>query len=381
MAKLEDDLKVKVKVASPEIRVGTTVMNSVAFKEIIHNDTLIGNGDKEPLGVAPEILSDISTAKSDIAGLKTDLSTTDANVAEIDEKFENYLPLSGGTLTGQLGINSKGYIDHPILMDGYDELQIGYYSPITDSLIRVFRFKLDNGMFLPYANKVATLGDSTRIWKTVYATQLNNGADLIIPTEGGTLARVEDIDAIGGDGTAGQVLTKTADGMAWQDASGGGGLPDQTDNAGKFLTTDGSEASWSDKPLVNNGDESQHNFCVGKYSAASGNYNVCVGEHATSYGGNYNTVVGYRSQIRNAGTVIGSYVQISNDKQNVAIIASGNKSIYYGSGIESDSFFWVLNDTPYKLCSSDGTIPLERLTHVTDQIGDISTALTAILGE
>ena len=53
-------------------------------------------------------------------------------------------------------------------------------------------------------------------------------------------------------GTAGQVYTKTETGAEWKDATGGGSsLPDQTDNAGKFLTTDGTNASWSDKPLVN----------------------------------------------------------------------------------------------------------------------------------
>jgi hypothetical protein len=42
---------------------------------------------------------------------------------------------------------------------------------------------------------------------------------------------------------------------AWEavevQAGGGSGLPSQTGNAGKFLTTDGTDASWSDKPLVN----------------------------------------------------------------------------------------------------------------------------------
>ena len=39
------------------------------------------------------------------------------------------------------------------------------------------------------------------------------------------------------------------------------------------------------------------------------------------------------------------------------------------------------NFTAYKLMDDAGVIPLERLTLVTAQIGDISTALTAILGE
>ena len=38
-----------------------------------------------------------------------------------------------------------------------------------------------------------SLGSGEHKWKTVYATTLNNGADLALPTEGGTLARLEDI--------------------------------------------------------------------------------------------------------------------------------------------------------------------------------------------
>ena len=86
----------------------------------------------------------------------------------------------------------------------------------------------------------------------MYTSIISNGADITIPTTGGTMALKEDIDAIGGDGTTGQVLTKTDDGVAWQDASGGGGggtdLPDQTGNAGKFLQTDGDKASWEEVP-------------------------------------------------------------------------------------------------------------------------------------
>ena len=43
------------------------------------------------------------------------------------------------------------------------------------------------------------IGSQTIKWRRVYATRLNNGADLTVPTEGGTLARIEDIDAALGD--------------------------------------------------------------------------------------------------------------------------------------------------------------------------------------
>ena len=75
---------------------------------------------------------------------------------------------------------------------------------------------------MPINSGGSNLGSVSRKWNTVYATKLNNGTNITIPNKGGTLARLEDIDAIGGDGTTGQVLTKTDDGMAWQDATGGG---------------------------------------------------------------------------------------------------------------------------------------------------------------
>ena len=46
-------------------------------------------------------------------------------------------------------------------------------------------------------------------------------------------------------GTSGQVYTKTEDGGEWADVPSGA-LPDQAGNAGRFLTTDGSQAAWGD---------------------------------------------------------------------------------------------------------------------------------------
>ena len=60
----------------------------------------------------------------------------------------------------------------------------------------------DVGQIVPYT-KYADLGSATISWRRVYATKLNNGADIEIPTQGGTLARLEDIqEAIGAIETA-----------------------------------------------------------------------------------------------------------------------------------------------------------------------------------
>ena len=44
--------------------------------------------------------------------------------------------------------------------------------------------------------------------------------------------------------TNGQQLVYNSTTQKWENAAGGSGLPDQTGNAGKFLTTDGTDASW-----------------------------------------------------------------------------------------------------------------------------------------
>lgn len=59
--------------------------------------------------------------------------------------------------------------------------------------------------------------------------------------------------------------------------------------------------------------------------------------------------------------------------------AYSTRTYQIGPGTNSDSN--TLQFLGYKLVDADGNIPLERLTYVTNQIGDISTALTAILGE
>lgn len=62
-------------------------------------------------------------------------------------------------------------------------------------------------------------------WSNTYTKKINNGADLIVPTEGGTLARLEDLADIGGTI-----------------------LPDQTGHTGEILTTNGSDVSWTGMP-------------------------------------------------------------------------------------------------------------------------------------
>lgn len=111
--------------------------------------------------------------------------------------LSGYLPTSGGTLTGTLTSDVPDFTDS-INLPGFSVQRRGstVVMAIGSSL------ELNSGGtndLSPYLSDTATLGKESIKWKNVYTTKLNNGADLTVPTEGGTLARMEDINAAVGD--------------------------------------------------------------------------------------------------------------------------------------------------------------------------------------
>ena len=117
----------------------------------------------------------------------------------------NALPLTGGTLTGPLSIqNDEGTLYGAISNFG-GGLQFNYNS--TDNAV----FRYDVNSLYPATTKTTTLGDSIHAWLKVYTQKLNNGADILIPTEGGTLARIEDIPVSSVNSKTGEVVLNTED--------------------------------------------------------------------------------------------------------------------------------------------------------------------------
>lgn len=309
----------------------------------------------------------------------------------------DYLPTTGGEMTGLLTLN--GTTKAPTAFDSVSVLRIkaetedGTYTIDRTIEVTPMGSLYFNGLRLTGVHGLSPeddlglLGNSSYPWNTVYARKLHNGANISIPTEGGTLARIEDIDAIGGVGVAGQVLTKTDEGMEWQDATGGDSLPDQTDNAGKFLTTDGTTPSWSDKPLVNNAD---YVTSIGIGSKATRAAAVVIGTGITTATNSSVTIGANASTNTTSSVAIGYAAGASN--YSIALgrqmSASAEHSIQIGctSGMiisnTDPNTFKVYNGVDnYEMMDANGKVPLDRLTYITDQIGDISTALTAILGE
>jgi hypothetical protein len=69
--------------------------------------------------------------------------------------------------------------------------------------------------------------------------------DIVVASDANTAVRV----AVGSNGQYLMANSATASGVQWTDVDA---LPDQDTNAGKFLTTDGTDASWQEVPLQDN---------------------------------------------------------------------------------------------------------------------------------
>ena len=145
-------------------------------------------------------LQSISEANSYTENQIADLTTTImvdfatkeelANVGGLSKEVADatYLPLTGGTMTGSLSFDCGSSYGYEIKPTAFGEL---VFSINGGKIVAVDRLT----GFLPDRSDAFSLGRAARIWTNVYTRKLNNGADIAVPTTGGTMARVEDIDS------------------------------------------------------------------------------------------------------------------------------------------------------------------------------------------
>ena len=149
-------------------------------------------------------------------------------------------------------------------------------------------------------------------------------------------------------------------------------LPSQTSNSGKFLTTDGTNASWSDKPLVNVATGGSSVITGGAFDNAT-TYNVSIGKNATSSGSS--TSIGYNAKASRRCVALGASAEATatgtlND-YSIAIglsakaTATGSIQINTGTNSVANTFKVSNANGNFEIMSADGTIPEARLADTT----------------
>lgn len=105
-------------------------------------------------------------------------------------------------------------------------------------------------------------------------------------------------------------------------------LPSQTGNAGKFLTTDGTDASWSDKPLVNTATGANSLTILGTASTAADTINI--GRSSSVNNKSYAIAIGNNAQAKDYNAIA---IGRDSDATYSSSIALGNGAKMWGSGV------------------------------------------------
>lgn len=157
-----------------------------------------------------------------------------------------------------------------------------------------------------------------------------------------------------GADNAGKVMTVGADGNLAPADAPAGGLPDQTGNAGKFLMTDGTSASW-EEALVNNANNKTSSVAIGS-NASSGKPNtVCVGVWSGS--------------VAEGGVAIGANSYVSEEG---AVQINSKPNGDQANNAEANTFKWQNANGNFTLFDENGTIPSERIA-AGGNAGDVLT--------
>lgn len=143
----------------------------------------------------------------------------------------------------------------------------------------------------------------------------------------------------------------------------GDSLPSQTGNAGKFLTTDGTDASWADTYVKVN--KPNRTLSVGDSANATGMGGVAI--NGTAYAG----------QASGIGSIV---IGPANATASGAIQIGGYTSGGWPTNSEQYTLKIAFYDTNYKLLDSDGTIPTDRYTTTPSSDGNYVPTLSISSG-
>lgn len=408
------------------VGIGTVKATMSVGKVITDNRTILGDGFTEPLSVDTEIIATkvqvgnlATTLHAEIDAQADAIAKTRNDMNEKDSELESILNEHAGELTTLRGnqaslgdqvsnieskipesasetnplITKQQLLDEEMdIRDDYNELvselqtqitaQAGAIAGKQDELVAGTGIKIDGNVISATGGggsvSANVIHDSTLTGAGTNASPL--GLSTAIKDEIADKAPKETVEALttavndiytGLSGkqdklTAGENIT-IEDGVI--SATGGGGeLPDNV----LVNKPNGKKSSLVITPDYN-GNYGAYNIAIGAGVVDSRNYSVHIGYDSLD-----STTTGCSVGIGSKTRTAAFSVAIGYDAEAIA-----QYSIQIGSGENKDANTLKVSNANgnFEMMSADGTIPLERLTKVTDQIGDISTALTAILGE
>ena len=369
MAKLSRNLVVNATINKRSLNATAEIANSASgLREVFHDDSMLGKGTaNDPLRINLSIIPNVEELNSKIQAIQ-DLIPLTASLENplADQGFVNS---SIQTATAYFRGDWATWADVPTDPELYPVDATGNHTPTTNDYMVVIADEQTNGGTWRYKYTGLWSEQGKDGWHAEY--QVNEtpltAAQLAALNSGVTAQAVSDIAtnkaAVANLQTSKQNKLTAGTGITIEgdtiSADGGGAsLPDQTGNAGKFLMTNGGEVSWG---------EAFVNKATGYGSLQIlGNPNIQVSQA-------FSVAIGYNSLVQNRYCTALGY----------AARAKAYYAVQIGNGDNTDAnTFKVANaNGNFEVMDANGNVPLERLTYVTDQIGDISTALTAILGE
>lgn len=156
-------------------------------------------------------------------------------------------------------------------------------------------------------------------------------------------------------------------GAYWAAESGGGGLPDQTGQSGKFLTTDGTDASWAEINALQNTSTGTNSLTI-LGTPTSENTGTNVGKLSRAEGAGA-TAYGWYAEARATGaTAVGSGATV----KDLGGIALGR-----GAETRQGEFMialWNNQKHQYVICDLNGNIPSDRLKNAINKYSTMPTA-------
>lgn len=172
-------------------------------------------------------------------------------------------------------------------------------------------------------------------------------------------------------------------------------LPSQTGQSGKCLMTDGSTASWSNRPIVKN-TQSAGGMAIGSGASISGSNLYSLAVYGTITGYDYCVAIGFGAKCKsNSGGVAGSQIAIgenanTNSSGSIAIgryanvnISTNKPAIQIGTGTNNTANTMCVGlggSTNYMLLDTDGSIPSNRLKNAINKYSAMPTASADNLG-